>query len=279
MFKTEGMVMKSLILATCAVIALIASEQQARADILLQDFAVNVNGTVSDYNNLLTTDPTTLSGMNATGYSTSTTGDGLGTGLGTLVFTYNPGPGSYFVNFLFDLEAGTPFYNEYGVKNGSPAGGTTWQIAAVPSTLGTPNFVGTVFGNALDNTNHVPAGNSNFSNSCTVVPCNADVAEALRFDFTLAAGQEAVITVNESTTNPGGFNLQQVHPPDGAPLGTERDVFLNGSVSIQPAGVTPVPEPNSLVLLGPILAMLGVMVIVSFRKSRGDIEKHPGLTS
>jgi hypothetical protein len=239
--------------------------------ISLQDLAVNVNGTTADYNNLLDPhgDPTLLPGMNASGFSSYTTGDTLGTGLGSLVYTFNPGAaGSYFVNFYLDDSAGTPFYNEFGAQAGAAPAGMSWEIAQVNPTVGgitfyhgpaagDPTDSTQSFPNTLDNTNHVPAGSTNFGNNCTVsqfVPaCNADVALALGFNFVLAAGQQAVITINSSTTNPGGFYLEQSHPVDPNNPGSQTNLFLNGSISIGQAGTGgggTVPEPGYWPVLG-----------------------------
>jgi PEP-CTERM motif-containing protein len=241
---------------------------QARADVSLQDFGVNINGTTNDYNNQSETDTTTLPGMNASGFSTATSGDGLDTGLGALIYTFNPGAaGSYFVNFYFDLSASTPFFNEFGSAHGAAGASdpTSWEIAQVNPSVGGIQFCGwtgstcspaTIFPSSLDNTNHVPVGNTNFLNNCKVAPCNADVAEAVGFNFVLGAGEEAVITIDSSTTNPGGFYLEQSHPVD--PGNTkESDVFLSGNISIQPIVVGQVPEPSSL----PLLALVAAAVV------------------
>ena len=233
----------------------------ARADIALQDFAVNINGTAYDYNNLGQTDPTTLAGMNASGFSSFTSGDLAGTGLGSLIYTFNPGAaGSYFVNFYFDESAGAPFYNEYGTVSGSAPAGMSWEIAQVnPSVGGIQFWRGTkqVIPDTLDNTNHDPVGASNYGPTpCSGSPCNADVATALGFSFTLAAGEEAVIDVTQSTTNPGGFYLEQVHPVDGNNT-AETDLFLSGGISIQPVGNPGVPEPQEWSSIGIGLMMVG----------------------
>ena len=247
------------LLILAALLVPIAWASQARADIALQDFGVNINGTAYDYNNLGQTDPTTLSGMNATGFSTFTSGDDLGTGLGTMIYTFNPGvAGTYFVNFYFDEEASVPFFNEFGTVNGSAPAGESYEIAQVnPSVGGIQFYNGStqVLPNVLDDTNHAPTGNTNYLDNCATAPCNADVATALGFDFTLTSGEEAVITVDQSTSNPGGFNLEQVHPVD--PNNTSAtDLFLNGNIVIEPTGVTPAPEPGSLSLLAMGMVML-----------------------
>jgi PEP-CTERM motif-containing protein len=254
--------MRRLELAVLTIAGLIAAVPQARADIALQDFGVNINGTAYDYNNLGQTDPTTLPGMNASGFSTFTSGDGLGTGLGTLQYTFNGAPGSYFVNFYFDESVSVPFYNEFGSVNGSTPAGMSYEIAQVNPSVGGIQFCSwngvscapnaQILPNSLDNTNHAPGGNTNFLGNCVTAPCNADVATALGFTFTLGAGEQAVIDVTQSTSNPGGFYLEQVHPIDSNNR-SATDVFLSGDITIGPAGGPPppsVPEPGSLILLG-----------------------------
>jgi hypothetical protein len=253
---------------TLLAVGLTAALPQARADISLQDFGVNINGTTYDYNNLSQTDPTTLPGMNASGFSTGTSGDLADTGLGTLTYTFNPGaPGPYFVNFYFDHSAALPFYNEYGKQNGS-AGATdptSWEIAQVNPSVGGIQFCSwngsacapnaSILPNSLNDTNKVPVGNTNYENNCTVAPCNADVAMALGFAFTLGPSQEAVITVDASTTNPGGFYLEQTHPIDPANT-SATNLFLSGSINIESTTVSGVPEPSTLPLLAVVAAAI-----------------------
>jgi hypothetical protein len=114
------------------------------------------------------------------------------------------------------------------------------------------------FGNTLSNTNQVPGTSTNFLNNCAAgASCNADVAIALGFAFSLPAGDEAILTVNTSTTNPGGFNLQQIHPIDPGNT-SASSVYLSGSAVIQSAGSgpppppPPVPEPRSWILMGTV---------------------------
>lgn len=238
--------------------------------ISLQDFAVNVNGTSYDYNNLGDTDPTTLTGMNATGFSSYTTGDTLGTGLGSLIYTFNAAPGAYFVNFYFDLSAGVPFYNEFGTAVGAPPAGTSWEIAQVNPSVGGIQFwsgASETFPNSLDNTNHVPGTGDNYLLNCAS-NCNADVAMALGYSFVLGAGEQAVITITLGTVVPQGFYLQQTHPvdanlPDNA---VEQNLYLHGGLNIQPIPVGgEVPEPAYWPIMG--MALAAVVGIQLRRKS------------
>jgi hypothetical protein len=126
-----------------------------------------------------------------------------------------------------------------------------------PNVGGIMFFDGTTesFPNSLDNTNHVPVGNGNYLNNCSTPPCNADVAMALGYSFSLAAGEEAVITLNASTTNPGGFYLIQSHPQDPNNP-SQVDLFLHGGIVIQPISVSGVPEPGYWPVLGIALAAI-----------------------
>ena len=193
------------------------------------------------------------SGVNTAGFDFST-------GLGTLVFTVAAAsPGNYYVDAFFDHELHTPFYNEFGAANGAAGAGVSWQIDE--PGFGDGNRLGTIFDNALantlDDTNHVPGARSNFLNDCggngggaADGTCNNDVSLALGFNFALAAGGEAVITLTASSQRPaGGFFLQQ-HDPD-APGG---DLYLSETVDIRNV----VPEPGTLLLVGMGLMSIGV---------------------
>ena len=80
---------------------------------------------------------------------------------------------------------------------------------------------------------------------------------SLGFSFTLTATQEAIITVNARTTNPGGFYLEQSHPVDANNSTAPLNLFLNGGVSIQDlSGGPSVPEPGYWPILGIALALI-----------------------
>lgn len=204
-------------------------------NISLQEFGINVNGVVTDTGT--GANPFTVSGVNASGFNQST-------GLGVLTFTFDPGKaGTYYVNWFLDSELSVPFYNEFGMVNGTLPSGVSYQIDDPWSGSIYSNFSQ----NSLNDTNSIPGGVDNYLNNCSGPNCDGDVSLALGFSFTLTANEYAVVTIDTSTTNPGGFNLEQVHPIDANnPAATE--MFLSGGVNIQPINSN-TPEPGSLVLV------------------------------
>jgi hypothetical protein len=256
---------RSLILLSLGLVAL----SSAHADYSLQDLGINVNGTVTDAS--LGGNPFAVSGVNSAGFNSTT-------GLGTLTYTFNPGAaGTYFVDFFLDPQGGVTYYNEYGIVGGSAAAGTSYQID--------DSFQGTIFnnfeGNTFDNSNDLPGTTSNYANACGYVSggsCNGDVALGLGFSFSLTSTQEAVITLGATTTNPGGFYLDDVHPvdPNNAAV---ADYFLQGSESTQSVTCTvncgppppppPTPEPAGEALVGGGVLLAGVLLRKLRRKSNG----------
>ena len=209
--------------------------------ISLQSVLVNENGTTYTNENL-------VPGVNTGGWNGTT-------GLGTLIFTFNPGPGVYFFDVFFDHQLNLPFFNEYGTVNGAPAAGQSYEIG---DSFASNIYPDVQAGGPLPNTNTLPGTTSNFNNACVGATCNGDFAAAMGFTFVLGANQQEVITFNASHTNPGGFNLQDTHPVDAAnPVALQ--LFIDGSAATVPVGSnpTPVPEPSSVFLLtsvgGPLL--------------------------
>ena len=196
----------------------------------IQSVLFNVNGTpFTDYSAV---------GMNVGGFDQAT-------GLGTITFTYNPGPGTYFFDVFLDHSLSVPFFNEYGTVNGAPTAGQSYEIG---DSFASNIYNDVLAGGALPNTNTLPGTLSTFDGLCGGVTCNGDLAMAMGFAFTLGANQLELITLAVSHTNPGGFTLQGTHPGDAANP-TASDIFFNGSAVTQPISVTPVPEPSSLILL------------------------------
>jgi len=245
---------RSSVVALFVLCCALAYQPAARADSSLASVEFNVNGTVQ-YD---------LTGFNTSSYNSST-------GIGTLTFTVDPGAaGTYYFDSFFDLEVATPFYNEYGTASGTAAAGQTWEIGdSFASNIYTDVGNGGALADGnLSDVNSLPGQTSNFyggssgTSPCTATDgsCNGDAALAMGFVFTLTGSQEAVITLDFSTTNPGGTGLvlDQTHPVDaGNP--SQSDVFFTGSEVVESTGgggppppppPPTVPEPSSLLLLG-----------------------------
>ena len=235
----QGVPMKKLLLSLSALCLLWTfTARTSLADPVLQGVLFNVNGTQSsDFS-----DPN----FNTSGFNPST-------GLGTLVYTYNPGTtGSAFFDAWVNHDIGIPYYNEYGPASGSPAAGQSWEIG--------DNYASSIYAdtqnNALSNTNYLPQGNDNFLGSCNAANCNGDATMAMGFAFTLGSNQQELITLTFGTTQPtSGFYLDQTHPTDAANL-NQSDIFFSASAVTEPAGSGPppppppsVPEPSTWALL------------------------------
>jgi hypothetical protein len=193
-----------------------------------------------------------------------------GTGLGTETLVFNPGaPGTYYVNlWVFEaVNVANPF-DQYGSTSGSPTAGETWQIdvpdttyAGELGTAGAGTIVGNTATNALSDTNLVPGQTSNsdltscgfFTGGPAVANCNDAASMALGFAFTLAAGEEEVVTFTVQQTAPGGFYLATTDPTSGT-----TDYFFGSAIS-RTIGNQPVPEAGSWILLSAIAGILGLV--------------------
>jgi len=226
---TRSTVLTGLLLTIASVSPLLADTTK------LQSILTNVNGVQT----------TNFTGYNSGGFDQTT-------GLGTLTFVVN-GAGPSFFDVFFDHQLSLPFYNEFGSVVGAPAAGQTYEIG---DSFASNIYPDVQAGGALANTNSLAGQTSNFNNACVGAACNGDFAAALGFAFTIAAGQQELITLNVSHTDPGsGLRLEDTHPVDGANPNAQF-LFISGSAVSQPIGVSGVPEPASTAFLVVVLAIL-----------------------
>ena len=146
----------------------------------LYDFALNTsNGMTGDWQDISTTDPTTLINPTSSIYNDANCcGDASGgttMGLGNVKFRFNgSGPGNYTVSLYFDYDASIPDFNEYGIINsiGSAQSGITGEIfnANEPGNdivlFGATGTPGAETYGLADDLNEVPGTNSNFNANC-----------------------------------------------------------------------------------------------------------------
>ena len=227
------------------------------ADIV--DYSLNVDGTTycpgGQTNDTPCSNQLGLAGVPGLSSSLDTLFPG-GTGLGTVTLTYNPGPGNYNVSlWLFEELFPATATNEFGAAFGLLGAGESWQIDVPDNsyglelgTLGAGSIVANNAASALDNTNYVPGGLVDDAFQCFDDPnCNDYTSMALGFNFTLAAGEQELLTFKVSTTAPAsGFYLKQVAPVDSA-NSQEINYFFSATAETQPVGTSGVPEPSSWV--------------------------------
>jgi hypothetical protein len=159
------------------------------------------------------------------------------------------GTGNHYVGGFFDFEIDqtvNTYFNENGAAHGTPASGVSWEIDE-------PGYVfGDIYDNfldgSLDNGNSVSAG------------LEDDVSFALAADFSLGAGETALVTFLVSSAAPGsGFCLEH-HDPDSS-------VSIYGSIGMEiDGGVTQAIPLPSAAWAG--LGLLGVLGAVRRRRRR-----------
>ena len=160
-------------------------------------------------------------------------------GMGTFTFTaHTTGPHFFIAGLDYDIkETGNTENNELGHVHGSPLPGQSWEINQSVYSSGT--LLHHIRDNGLDNENHTGWDNL------------VDTALAIGWEFTLDAGETAVISFITSLDAPEtGFYLSQM---DGA---TEEVFYFSSTLSIYGS---PVPEPGTGFLLGiSLLAAAGL---------------------
>jgi len=226
----------------------------------ITDYMLNVNGTIyCDSGSFATGCGTETPLGSIPGTSSTLDTSYLGTGLGTVTVTFNPGAGGpYNVNLWLFENLSTPAYNEYGATGGTATAdqaGLGWQIDVPDYDYAgelAPTDAGTIIANtvasSLADLNNVPGQTTDYLLDCSGPTCNDYVSTALGFNFSLGANQQEVVSFNVSTTAPtSGFYLEQIHPVDGSNP-TETDYFFTGTATTEPV-TGAVPEPASLFLL------------------------------
>lgn len=147
-------------------------------------------------------------------------------------------PGIHSVAAFFDFEFDRPantYFNEYGQAIGAPAAGQSWEIDE-------PGFV---FGDIYDNLISDSLGNDN------AIPQGAeeDVSLALGWDFDLAAGETAYLSLFSDLTAPEDtFYLSHTDPEMGDSFDQEQSLYFWGKLDVVGNPVS-VPEPSAWLLM------------------------------
>lgn len=223
---------RRMLIAAIGITFLISSADATTIDLF--EYGLNING-----NTYFPFMGDTLPGsVDASGFDETS-------GLGEIVITL-ASAGDHQVLAFFDHEIDettNTFFNESGQAVGVAAAGQSWEIDE-------PGYVfGDIYDNfllaSLDNDNAVPAG------------WEDDVSMALGWDFSLFAGQMAIITFSLGTFVPdAGFYL--IHSDSESLRASEsaQSIYLSSRLAV-------VPEPGTLWLLGS-----GLLLMFSLRRER-----------
>ena len=198
----------------------------------LFDFGINIDGTTNCGLGPCDTDGLSdLSGISGVDDSLFD----FVTGLGSIGVTIG-GAGAHNVDLFLDHaidQAINTFFNEFGATSGAPSAGQSWEIDEPGAVFGDifVNFLAST----LDNSNGVPSSSPD------------DVSMALGYDFTLGAGETALVNFLVGETAPsGGFFLSHTDPD------SDETIYFSSTLSIEA-----VPEPTTVTFLGLGLAGIG----------------------
>lgn len=227
--------MRKMTLIAMLMLLAIGGGSAVAGPVELFEYAFNVNGSFA--HNAKPVVPGTV--INTAGFDFTT-------GLGTITIDYDPGTtGNKFLIIWLNLDsesADNTFFNEYASVNGAAPANLMWEIDEPGYTTG--NIFDNVQNNTLDGINGVPQASPD------------DVSVAIGWNFNLAAGESALMTLNIGTNRPGGFSIQQTDPD------TPVDIYFSTGLKINGGGGPIIPEPSTVVLLG---GGLGVCLLLGKR--------------
>ena len=211
----------------------------------LFNFGINIDGTTtcSSAASCTTNSATDLSGV----AGVDDTAFDYSLGIGNIIVTTS-GVGAHNVDLFLDHDVDPlDFFSEFGTVIGVPVAGQSWEIdepgfGAGRLGTGGVSYFGDIFVNFVASTYDNQMFFDAVDNQSLTPP--DDVSMGLGFDFSLLAGQTAVITFGVSQSDPGGFHLQQTSS-------SSESIFFSGVLDIQGGSPpVPVPEPSTLGLLG-----------------------------
>ena len=241
-----------LMMLTIFAMMLVSISLPAFADVGLADWCVNLNGnTISVCNG--------TSGSSTSSIKTGGFDETLEPGSNTLgSISFNIGTGAQYASVYMDYDVD---FSTYGAFQDSGAtNGTRTATASDTQSyeLDDPN-ISNIFSDfassSLTNTNNVGTYSPSPSPCCDVA---WSLAESLNVNAALYSG--GVVTFTVSTVAPkSGFYLSQTNGD------THDTIYLSDSVVLEPkGGMSPVPEPASIILFG--TSALGALYLA--RRSR-----------
>jgi hypothetical protein len=219
----KGKITPSLV----GLLLLLGIANTANAAIALFDYGFNVDGTISYP---FFGDPIQAA-VDVSGFNDIT-------GLGTIEVTIT-GAGNHNFGAIFDheIDEGTnTFFNELGAVHGAAAANQGWEIDEP--------FLSFIYSDFETDSLLVYSGNNSLSPD--------DVSMAMSWEFMLAQGEQALITMALGTTLPGGFSLEHLDPD------SNKSIFLSSTL-----GISAIPIPAALWLFGS-----GLIGLVGFSRCK-----------